>query len=199
MINFIEDWEALIFDLDGTLVDTMPLHYKAYSDVFRSLGLYLNWTDYVSLVGPPAREAIALFIKAAGGERLAIDPMRIHVEKKAAFERQLAEADIPLLPAAHLLEVANGRVPCALVSSGNRRGVDAIIAALGWEGRFAVTVSGDDVLRGKPDPEPYLLAAEALGVAPQKCAAFEDTPAGLKSARAAGMKAFDVTLPGFAS
>jgi HAD superfamily hydrolase (TIGR01509 family) len=191
----IDHFDALMFDLDGTLVDTMPLHYEAYAEVLRTRGLNLEWSDFSALVGPPAGEVIGLFVAAAGGNRNAFDAKQIHAEKKAAFERRLTRAELTLLPAANLLEAAAGKLPCALVSSGNRHGVDAIIAALGWGSRFAVTITGDDVTRGKPDPEPYRLAAKALGIAAGRCAALEDTEAGLASARAAGMIAFDVTLP----
>lgn len=195
----IDDFDAIMFDLDGTLVDTMPLHYQAYAEVFRARGLHLKQADYDALVGPPAADVIGLFVVAAGGDRDAFEWTELHAEKKAVFEHRLTSTALTLLPAARLLDAATGRVPCALVSSGNRRGVGAIVAALNWTDRFAATISGDDVTHGKPHPEPYLLAAQALGVVPGRCAALEDTAAGLASARAAGMAAFDVTQPAFAA
>lgn len=190
--RLIDDFDAIMFDLDGTLVDTMPLHYEAYAEVMRARGLHLSQTDYMALVGPPAGEVIGLFVAAAGGSQESIDIAALHREKKIAFERILTACRPTLLPAAAILDAARGAVRCALVSSGNRRGVTAILAAVDWSDRFEVIVTGDDVENGKPDPEPYRRAADALGIPPARCAALEDTSAGLASARDAGMTAFDV-------
>ena len=190
--RLIDDFDAIMFDLDGTLVDTMPLHYEAYAEVMKARGLYLSQADYLALVGPPAGEVIGLFVAASGGDRTAVDVTALHGEKKIAFERILARRQPTRLPAAAILDAARGNVRCALVSSGNRRGVTAILAALGWSDRFEAIVTGDDVENGKPHPEPYRRAAEMLGVPPARCVALEDTPAGIASARDAGMTALDV-------
>lgn len=190
----IDDFDAIMFDLDGTLVDTMPLHYRAYSAAFRKRGYELGWATYMRLVGPPAREAIREFALAAGWECDSREVMEVHAEKKVLFEEELRARPPRLLPAAALLDSLAGRKPSALVSSGNRHGVTAILDALGWRHHFDAVITGDDVLNGKPDPEPYLRAAVALGVAPGACLALEDTPDGLASARAAGMTAYDVSL-----
>ena len=108
------------------------------------------------------------------------------------FERLVAKGDILLLPAARLLEWARGRKKLALVSSGNKDGVTALLWAMRWTDVFDVVISGDDVSRGKPDPEPYLAAAAALKIAPRNCLVLEDTEAGLTSGRAAGMTVLDV-------
>lgn len=186
------DFDAIMFDLDGTLVDTMPLHYQAYAEVMRTRGLHLSEADFIELVGPPAAEVIGRFITAAGGDPESVDAAALHDEKKVAFERMLSARRPVRLPAAAILEAVSGKVGCALVSSGNRRGVAAILATLGWSDRFRAIVTGDDVENGKPNPEPYLLAAEMMGVSPERCAALEDTEAGIASARQAGMTAYDV-------
>lgn len=190
----IDDFDAILFDLDGTLVDTMPLHYRAYSAAFRKRGYELGWETYMRLVGPPAREAIREFALAAGWHCDTNDINEVHAEKKTFFEEELRTSSPKILPAAELLESIAGSKRSALVSSGNRRGVTAILDALGWQRHFEVVITGDDVLNGKPDPEPYLRAAAALEVAPASCLVLEDTQDGLASARAAGMTAFDVAL-----
>lgn len=190
--SLIVEFDALMFDLDGTLVDTMPLHYAAYAEVMRTRGLHLREADYLTLVGPPAGEVIGLFVLAAGGDPALVDAVVLHSEKKVAFERMLAVRQPRRLAAAAILDAARGSVRCALVSSGNRRGVTAILASMGWSNCFDAIITGDDVDNGKPDPEPYCRAAETLGVLPERCAALEDTPAGIASARDAGMTAFDV-------
>lgn len=190
-------FEALLFDLDGTLVDTMPMHGKAYADVFATRGYRLSMADYLAHVGPPARVAVPLFMAAAGMRDITDEVAgAVHREKQLRFAELLATEAVPTLPASQLLARFQGEKPMALVSSGNRGGVDAIIAALGWADYFGAVVTGDDVTRGKPDPEPYLRAAALLGVAPGQCLAFEDTESGVSAAVAAGMSVIDLTRPG---
>lgn len=192
----LRDWGALLFDLDGTLVDTMPLHFRAYAAVLAARRLRLDQADYLVAVGAPAREAIPRFLAACGAPAPdAATVAAIHAEKKAAFAEGLAAGPPAALPAAALLDRAAGRLPLGLVSSGNRAGVSAILAAMGWAARFGVVVTGDDGLRGKPHPDPFLRAAAALGVAPAACLVLEDTADGLGAARAAGMAALDVAEP----
>jgi beta-phosphoglucomutase len=197
--HLIDAFDAILFDLDGTLVDTMSLHYEAYKQVLQDHGLQLAWADYIALVGPPASEVIGSFVTAAGGDPARFELRRLHDDKKAAFADILATRQPQRLPAADILDTAAGQVRCALVSSGNRHGVSAILQALGWSERFEVIVTGDDVANGKPDPEPYRLAATLMDIAPARCAVLEDTPAGLISARASGMTAFDVADLPFAA
>lgn len=195
MNDLIDGHSALLFDLDGTLIDTMPLHYRAYAEVFARRGLAFQEADYQAAVGGPAAEAIPKFLAALGIEDAgAADVLAIHHEKKDAFDRLLAQSSPARLPAAELLDRARGIKKIALVSSGNRRGVTAILARVGWENVFDIVISGDDVSRGKPDPEGYRMAAEALNVRPDECLVIEDTDAGLTSGRAAGMAVLDVAL-----
>ena len=107
MKTYIDKFEALLFDLDGTLVDTMRLHYSAYADVLARRGLKLKEAAFMATIGAPAREAIPRFLEAAGAKgTTAADVAAIHVDKKAVFERLVANGDISLLPAARLLEWA---------------------------------------------------------------------------------------------
>lgn len=195
MNELIDGHSALLFDLDGTLIDTMPLHYRAYAEVFARRGLAFHEADYQAAVGGPASEAIPKFLASLGIENAGVaDILTIHHEKKDAFDRLLAQARPARLPAAELLDRARGKRKIALVSSGNRRGVTAILASVGWQDVFDIVISGDDVSRGKPDPEGYRMAAAALNVPPDQCLVIEDTDAGLMSGRAAGMAVLDVAL-----
>lgn len=194
----LSKFDALLFDLDGTLVDTMPLHYRAYAQVFQERGLSLAESDYLGAVGAPARDAIPLMLRAAGAAGYSEeDVAAIHRSKKDAFAAILQTTRPTALPASRLIEPLAGGKKLAVVSSGNSDGVRAIIAAMGWSEIFNTVISGDDVVRGKPDPEPYLLAAARLAVAPVRCLVMEDAEAGLESGRAAGMSVLDVTRLGW--
>jgi beta-phosphoglucomutase len=192
--QFISRYTALLFDLDGTLVDTMPLHYRAYAEVFTQRGLRLSEADFMARIGEPARKAIPRFLEAAGvSAASAEDVGAIHSQKKQAFERYLSSVRLVPLPAVALLDTARNRKKLGLVTSGNRAGVTSLISAMGWENVFDVIISGDEVSRGKPEPEPYLAAALSLGVDPKECLVLEDTEAGLAAGVAAGMSVLDVT------
>jgi HAD superfamily hydrolase (TIGR01509 family) len=194
--NF-DAYDALLFDLDGTLVDTMPLHGLAYAAVFNGMGHPFTLDDYLAHVGPPARVAIPAFALAAGMGTIDDDMIAaIHREKKVRFKEVLAKEKAPALAASALLARYAGKKAMALVSSGNRDGVEAILGTMGWREYFGAVISGDDVTQGKPHPEPYLTAATLLGVAPERCVVFEDTEAGILSGTAAGMHVIDVTQPG---
>ena len=192
--QFIGKYAALLFDLDGTLVDTMPLHYRAYAEVFAQRGLQLSEADFMARIGEPAVRAIPRFLEIAGiTAATAEDVQVIHSQKKRIFRRSLAFIRPVPLPAVALLDAARGRKKLGLVSSGNREGVMAVVSAMGWETVFDIIISGDEVSRGKPEPEPYLVAAKSLGVSPRECLVLEDTEAGLASGAAAGMSVLDVT------
>lgn len=191
----IEDYGALLFDLDGTLVDTMPLHYRAYAQVFAKLGLTLTEPAFMSVVGAPAPVAIPKMLAAIGADaRDSAEVAAIHEAKKAAFLAILADAPPRALPASAVLAEWHERKPTALVSSGNRAGVNAIVERMGWQGWFDAIVGGDETARGKPHPDPYLHAATMLGVDPAICLVFEDTDDGLAAATSAGMGRIDVRV-----
>ncbi|MBA7465742.1 Phosphorylated carbohydrates phosphatase [subsurface metagenome] len=195
MSELIGGYSALLFDLDGTLVDTMPLHYRAYAGVFARRGFILQEASFLEAVGGPAIEAIPRFLASLGVENVgAAEILAIHKEKKDLFGSLLTQSSPARLPAAELLDRARGTKRIGLVSSGNRRGVAAILARVGWEDVFDVVISGDDVSRGKPDPQGYRMAAAALNVRPDECLVIEDTNAGLMSGKAAGMSVLDVAL-----
>lgn len=191
------DYDALLFDLDGTLVDTMALHGRAYGEVFADLGYRLTMEDYLAGIGPPARVAIRAYARAAGmGE---IDDQTvgdIHGRKKVRFGEVLARDGARALPASRLIAKWTSTRAMAVVSSGNRDGVQRILDHMGWAASLGAVVTGDDTAEGKPGPAPYLRAASLLKVAPGRCLAFEDTPSGIAAAKAAGMDVIDVTRPG---
>lgn len=185
----MSDIAAAVFDFDGTLVDTMPLHYEAYRRAFADLGLSLAEVDYYGNVGGTARETIPRFL---AGRPAPASISEIHVRKQARLAELLADAEIPVLATAALLPLLDRRVPMALASSGSRPGLERMLSRLGWARYFSVVVTGEDAARGKPAPDLFLLAAGRLGVAPGRCMVFEDTDAGVAAGRAAGMTVVDV-------
>jgi beta-phosphoglucomutase-like phosphatase (HAD superfamily) len=186
---------AAIFDFDGTLVDTMPLHFEAYRRVLADAGIELTAERFYANIGGNARETIPKFL---GGCPCGLSVDEIHARKKALVNTIFEEATIPVLETAKLLGVFAERLPMGLVSSGSRQGIEIILSRLDWQRYFAVVVTGEDATRGKPAPDLFLLAADKLAVRPGACIAFEDTDAGVAAAAAAGMRVFDVraTLAG---
>lgn len=180
---------AAIFDLDGTLVDTMPIHYQAYRQAFAEHGIDFGEADYYDHVGGNAASAIPRFLR---GRPLDVPVTTLHDRKKVIVAELLQSAPIRVLPTARLLPILQDRLRLAVASSGSRPGIEIVLARLGWRELFQALVTGEDTTRGKPAPDPFLLAAERVGVAPPSCIVFEDTDDGVAGARAAGMQVFDV-------
>ena len=185
----LKQFQAVAFDFDGTLVDTLHLHYEAYRRVFESMEVELTENDFYENIGGKATEAIPLFLRDRPAP---LTISEIHARKKEVIVELFRAAPLQVLPTARLLPIFHGTLPMALVSSGARPGILQLLERLGWADFFDVLVTGEDTPRSKPDPMPYLLAAEKLGVSPENIAAFEDTGAGLDSAKRSGMSVFDV-------
>lgn len=181
--------KAAIFDFDGTLVDTMPLHYEAYRRVFAELGVELSPADFFGNIGGKASETIPRFLR---GRTVAVGADEIHRRKKTVVAGLLEREPIPVLEAARLLRVLRPHHKLAVASSGSRAGIELVLNRMGWTPLFDALVSGEDVKEGKPAPECFLKAAALLGVEAASCMVFEDTDDGVAAARAAGMEVFDV-------
>jgi HAD superfamily hydrolase (TIGR01509 family) len=175
---------ALLWDMDGTLVDTEPYWIAAEHALVAEHGERWDDDDARSLVGRALLDAAAV-LRERGGVRLA--PERI-VEVLSADVRDRVRARVPWMPGARelLADAARLGVPCALVTMSWAPLAQAVVEALP-DGAFAAVVTGDAVARGKPHPEPYLTAAAALGVDPARCVALEDSLPGVTSATAAGV------------
>lgn len=183
-------FSAVLFDFDGTLVDTMPSHYAAYREVFSEVGLELTEEDFFGNVGGKASETIPKFLR---GRPVDVSVEELHRRKKAKVNTVFAAAPVHVLPAASLLPFFAGSVPVGLVSAGSRPGIEILLERLGWSRYFDIVITGEDCVRSKPDPEPFLTAARRLSVDASRVLVFEDTSAGIDSALAAGMMVFDVS------
>lgn len=180
---------AVLFDMDGTLVDTEDLWWGAVAEVADGLGYRLTEADLPDVLGRPVGHTAGYLGRAARPE---LSEQQIAARLDDAFASRVAADVTPRPGALRLLEELRGAaVPAALVTASPRRVVDLVLGRLGthW---FTVTVAAEDSPRTKPAPDPYLTAAARLGVAPRDCVAVEDSPVGLASARAAGCAALVV-------
>jgi len=176
--------EAVLFDMDGTLIDSEGLTERAVAEMLRERGLSDRGLDYKRFHGitwAQTRDLLVERYPALADERL--DPML-----QQRFHRLLVEAPPPLIRgAAEAVAAAGELLPTALVSSSNRQSVEHAMGRLGLLGRFRLTICAEDCTRSKPDPQCYLLAAGKLDVAPRRCLVFEDSLAGIQAARSATM------------
>ncbi|MGW3496154.1 HAD family hydrolase [Streptomyces sp. NPDC001020] len=177
--------QAVLLDMDGTLVDTEGFWWDVEVEVFAGLGHTLDqsWRDVV--VGGPMKRSAGFLIEATGAD-IHLDDLTVLLND--GFEDRIGRT-LPLMPgAARLLaELAAHEIPTALVSASHRRIIDRVLASIGPQ-YFALTVAGDEVERTKPFPDPYLLAASGLGASPGRCAVIEDTTTGVAAAEAAGCR-----------
>jgi HAD superfamily hydrolase (TIGR01509 family) len=184
-------FKAYLFDCDGTIVDSMPLHYVAWNKVFSEWKCEFTEEIFYAWGGMPMAEIIATLNREQG--------LSMPVEEVARAKEALYFDILPELKAVpEVLEhivASHGRIPFAVVSGSTRDSVTASLGALGILDRFDTLVCAGDYMRCKPDPEPFLLAAERLGVAPEDCLVFEDTEMGIQSATAAGMASVKVPQP----
>jgi HAD superfamily hydrolase (TIGR01509 family) len=180
--------KALIFDIDGTLGDTMPAHWKAWSETGRKYGFDYPKELFYQNAGMPSRAIVALINRDYG---LRLDPEQVTAAKDAAYLRHIREVQ-PLEPVVALVHKFHGHLPMGLGTGECRKIALQNIRALGLQKYFAALVSCDDVTQPKPDPETFLRCADRLGVAPEYCQVFEDGELGLEAARRAGMIATDV-------
>ena len=175
-----------IFDCDGTLVDTMPLHFRAWDQAMRLAGLKEGLSEelFYSLGGMPTRKVAQTFSKHYG---LTIDVDHVFHRKEELFLEMQAEMKV-IKPVVDFARKLHGRAPLSVASGGPRVVVKKTLELMGIDNLFPVVVTPEDVTHGKPSPEMFLLAARRMGVPPEQCLVFEDAEPGFQAAVAAGMK-----------
>ncbi|MER7407148.1 HAD family phosphatase [Streptomyces sp. NPDC000070] len=175
--------QAVLLDMDGTLVDTEGFWWDVEVEVFASLGHVLDDTWRHVVVGGPMTRSAGFLIEATGAD-IPLDELMVLLND--GFEDRIGRS-LPLMPGAGrlLAELYEYEIPTALVSASHRRIIDRVLTSLGAH-HFALTVAGDEVPRTKPHPDPYLAAAAGLGADPARCAVIEDTATGVAAAEAAG-------------
>ncbi|MFC8597357.1 HAD family hydrolase [Isoptericola sp. NPDC057191] len=180
---------AVLWDMDGTLVDTEPYWIGAEHELVAEHGGTWSHEQALQLVGNDLTVSAAI-LRDQGGVDLPVDAI---VERLLGRVVEQVREHVPWQPGALelLTALAEAGVPCALVTMSYTVLAEEVVSR-GPAGAFVTVVTGDQVERGKPDPEPYLIAAQRLGVDPADCVAIEDSPTGIASARAAGVATLGV-------
>ncbi len=189
------DFAGYIFDCDGTLIDSMPVHYRAWDEAMRRNGMpgTLDESLFYSLGGVPTRR-VAQLIAAHYG--ITVDVDAVFTEKENLFVKLLADVKrIEPVVAFAKRAVAQNK-PVAVASGGPREVVHHSLKLAGLAPLFPIVVTADDVVHGKPAPDMFLLAAKKMGVPASKCLVFEDAEPGHQGAKAAGMKSVHVPSRG---
>jgi beta-phosphoglucomutase-like phosphatase (HAD superfamily) len=180
--------KALIFDCDGTLADTMPLHWRAWQVITARHRLDLPEDRFYALGGVPSRDILKMLSREQGRP---LDHLAVAREKEAEYLPLIAQVE-PINTVVGLARAHHGKLPLAVASGGTRRIIEQVLDHLGLRHLFSTIVTSEDVTNQKPAPDIFLEAARRLGVAPQFCRAYEDTDLGMAAIRAAGMDAVDV-------
>ncbi len=182
---------AYLFDCDGTIVDSMPLHYVAWKTVLAEWGCKFDEELFYSWGGMPVAEIIAALNVLEG---LTMPADEIARRKEGMYYNILP--DLKAVPEVlEHIHMSHGKIPFAVVSGSTRDSVTRSLETLGILDRFETLVCAGDYTKSKPDPEPFLIAAERLGVKPEDCLVFEDTDMGIQAATAAGMASVKVLQP----
>jgi beta-phosphoglucomutase family hydrolase len=180
--------KGLIFDCDGTLADTMPMHWLAWQQIATKYKLQFPQDRFYSLGGVPSAHILEMLSKEQG---IALDPVAAGHEKENAYLPYLSSIQ-PVYAVVQIAKDNFGKVPMAVASGGTQKIIVQVLEQLKIRDLFQAVVTSEMVKRQKPAPDIYLEAARRIGVEPQFCRAYEDTDLGMQAIRAAGMDAVDV-------
>ena len=184
--------DALIFDCDGTLADTMPAHHQAWQSALGQLGASMPERRFYELAGVPTRRIAQMMADEYG---LTIDPDVLGARKEQVYVDSMPAVQ-PIEKVVAIARAARGQSPMAVASGGYRAVVEQTLRQIGVLDWFPVIITAEDTTRHKPDPDVFLLAAERMGVPPERCVVYEDADLGIEAARRAGMRFVDIrTMP----
>jgi HAD superfamily hydrolase (TIGR01509 family) len=185
------NFQAYLFDCDGTIADSMPLHYRAWKKALAEWSCGFEEKLFYALGGMPVAEIISTLNRRHGLQM----PVELVERRKEEFYFQLLPELAAVPEVLEHIEHAHGLIPFAVVSGSTRESVTASLVTLKLLDRFDTLVCAGDYTRSKPDPEAFLIAASRLGVAPAACLVFEDTEMGIQAAKVAGMAWVKVPPP----
>lgn len=180
--------EGLIFDCDGTLADTMPLHWRAWQTVVRRHELHFTEERFYQLGGVPSRDIFKMLGEEQGR---VLDHLALAKEKESEYLPLIDQVE-PVNAVVGIVREHHGKLPMAVATGGTRAVITLVLERMGLLRCFDAVVTSEDVARQKPAPDIFLEAAKRIGVPAERCRAYEDTDLGLQAIRAAGMEAVDV-------
>lgn len=186
-------FDAVIFDCDGTLVDSMPAHFDAWCEALSLYGAGGVFKEdvFLAMGGRPTRDIV---VELNDEYDLHLNPEAVALAKREAFLKRLGSITL-IDEVAAFAESLRGKVPMAIASGGSRMVIEKTLHVVGISDWFDEVVTADDVTDGKPAPDVFLKAAKLLGVVPSKCLALDDAPAGILAAQRAGMQVIAVPSP----
>lgn len=182
--------KGLIFDCDGTLADTMPLHWIAWSTIAKRHGLHLPEDRFYALGGVPSRDILKMLSEEQG---VPLDPIAVAREKEALYEPMMNQIK-PIDCVVAIARKYHGKVPLAVASGGTAWAINRVLEIIGIRSMFNTVVTNEAIKRQKPAPDIFLEAARRIKIEPQFCRGYEDTELGLTAIRSAGMDAVDVRI-----
>ena len=184
----MKEIKGLIFDCDGTLADTMPLHWHAWQIVTQRHKLHFPEDRFYSFGGMPSRDILKQLAQEQGRP---LDHIAVAHEKEEAYMPMIARVG-PVHEVVEIAKANHGKIPLAVASGGSQKIICRVLDHLNIRHLFDAIVTNEMVKRQKPAPDIFLEAARQIGVEPKFCRAYEDTDLGLTAIRAAGMEAVDV-------
>lgn len=182
-------FKAFLFDFDGTVAHTMPIHRAAWNEALGIYGLELTLEQHHGWAGRPTREIVRLLSEVHGREL----PLEEILKNKETHYYSAIKDVTGIVPVVDIIKASHGKIPMAIVSGSRRKPVQTTLARLGMSHYFDLLVCAEDYINGKPAPDCFLKAAALLKVAAEDCLVFEDGILGLQSAEAAGMSCLRVS------
>jgi beta-phosphoglucomutase-like phosphatase (HAD superfamily) len=180
--------QGLIFDCDGTLADSMPLHWQAWQVLQKRHNFVFPKERLYSLGGVPSKDILTILRNEQG---LSLNPIAVAKEKEETYLELLAHVG-PIEAVVGVARENFGKLPLAVASGGTKYVIEKVLVHMGIRYLFQAVVTSEDVVHQKPAPDIYIEAARRIHVPPECCRAYEDTDLGLQAIRAAGMEAVDV-------
>ena len=188
-----DGFDAVIFDCDGTLVHSMPLHFEAWCEALSMHGAANIFKEdvFYAMGGRPTKDIVVEINDEYG---LKLDPEKVAFSKREAFLRKLGQLEL-IDEVAAFAESLRGKLPMAIATGGTRLVIEKTLQAVGVSDLFEEVITADDVANGKPAPDIFLKAAQMLGVRPERCLVLEDAPAGVMAGQLAGMTVISIPAP----